>query len=62
MDALSLANITAKNLALYQQLVALNRSIKRPQIRTKDRLLWIILCLFWRTWQELLIVLKPENL
>ncbi len=37
-----IANLTAKNLALHQQLIVLNRSIKRPQIKTKDRLFWII--------------------
>jgi hypothetical protein len=42
-----IANLTAKNLALHQQLIVLNRSIKRPQIKTKDRLFWIILYLFW---------------
>ena len=56
-----IANFTAKNLALRQQLIVLNRSIKRPQIKTKDRLFWIILFLFWKNWQDSLIVLKPET-
>ncbi len=56
-----IANLTAKNLALYQQLIVLNRSIKRPQIKAKDRLFWIILYLFWKNWQDSLIVLKPET-
>ncbi len=56
-----IANLTAKNLALHQQLIVLNRSIKRPQIKTKDRLFWIILFLFWKNWQDSLIVLKPET-
>ncbi len=56
-----IANLTAKNLALHQQLIVLNRSIKRPQIKAKDRLFWIILYLFWKNWQDSLIVLKPET-
>lgn len=56
-----IANLTAKNLALRQQLIVFNRSIKRPQIKTKDRLFWIILYLFWKNWQNSLIVLKPET-
>ncbi len=56
-----IANLTAKNLALHQQLIVMNRSIKRPQIKTKDRLFWIILYLFWNSWQESFIVLKPET-
>ena len=35
-------NLTAKNLALHQQPIVLNRSVKRPQIKTKDSLFWII--------------------
>ena len=46
---------------MHQQLIVLNRSIKKPQIKTKDRLFWIILYLFWNSWQESLIVLKPET-
>ena len=56
------ANLNAKNLALHQQLIVLNRSIKRPQIKTKDRLFWIILYFFWNNWQDSLIVLKPETI
>jgi len=56
-----IANLTTKNLALQQQLIVMNRSIKRPQIKTKDRLFWIILYLFWNNWQNSLIVLKPET-
>jgi hypothetical protein len=59
-----IANLTlsAKNLALHQQLIVLNRSIKRPQIKTKDRLFWIILYLFWNNWQASLIILKPDTI
>ena len=56
-----IANLIAKNLALHKQLIVLNRSIKKPQIKTKDYLFWIILYLFWNNWQESLIVLKPET-
>ncbi len=57
---LSKCNLIA-NLALHHQLIVLNRSIKRSQIKTKDRLFWIFLYLFWNNWQESLIVLKPET-
>ena len=49
------------NLALRQQLAIWKRHKKRPQIRTKDRLFWIMLCRFWSNWQEPLIVVKPET-
>ena len=56
-----ISNLTAKNLALRQQLLILNRSIKRPQIKTKDRLFQIILFLFWKNWKNSLIDLRPER-
>ena len=40
---------------------SMKRPKKRPQIRTKDRLFWILLCRFWSNWQEALIIVKPET-
>jgi hypothetical protein len=54
-------DLALENLALRQQLAIWKRHMKRPQIRTKDRLFWIMLCRFWRNWQEPLIVVKPET-
>jgi hypothetical protein len=34
---------------------------KRLQIRTKDRLFWIMLCRFWSNWQQPLIIVKSET-
>ena len=39
----------------------MKRSIKRPQLRNRDRLFWILLSRFWSNWQEALIVVKPET-
>jgi hypothetical protein len=55
------SNLALENLALRQQLAILKRPKKRLQIRTKDRLFWIMLCRFWSNWQESLIVVKPET-
>ena len=55
------SDLALENLALRQQLAILKRHKKRPQIRTKDRLFWIMLCRFWSNWQEPLIVVKPET-
>ena len=55
------SDLALENLALRQQLAILKRYKKRPQIRTKDRLFWIMLCRFWSNWQEPLIVVKPET-
>jgi transposase InsO family protein len=55
------SDLALENLALRQQLAIWKRHKKRPQIRTKDRLFWIMLCRFWSNWQEPLIVVKPET-
>ena len=55
------SDLALENLALRQQLAILKRPKKRPQIRTKDRLFWIMLSRFWSNWQEPLIVVKPET-
>jgi hypothetical protein len=55
------SDLVLENLALRQQLAILKRPEKRPQIRTKDRLFWIMLCRLWSNWQEPLIVVKPET-
>ncbi len=41
-----IAYLTAKNLALHQQLIVLNRSIKRPQIKAKDHLFQLFIFSF----------------
>ena len=34
--------VALENLALRQQLAALTRTVKRPQLRKRDRLFWIL--------------------
>ena len=50
-----------ENLALRHHLAIWKGHKKRPQIRTKDRLFWIMLCRFWSNWREPLIIVKPET-
>ena len=57
-----ISNLTAENLALRQQLIVLNRSIKRPKFKAKDRLFWIMLFRFWGNWKDSLILVKPETI
>ena len=55
------SDLVLENLALRQQLAILKRHKKRPQIRTKDRLFWIMLCRFWSNWREALVIVKPDT-
>src|SRR5216684_4581374 len=53
--------VALENLALRQQLAALTRMVKRPELRTRDRLFWILLSKGWREWRTALIVVQPET-
>ncbi len=55
------SDLALENLAFRQQLAILKRPKKRPQIRTKDRLFWIILSRFWNNWREALVIVKPDT-
>ena len=53
--------VALENLALRQQLAVLTRTVKRPQLRTRDRLFWILLAKAWRDWRTALIVVQPDT-
>ena len=55
-------DLALENLALRQQVAIMKRSTKRPRLRDRDRLFWILLSRFWRNWKEQLIVVKPETI
>ncbi len=54
-------DLALENLALRQQLATMKRSAKRPQLRARDRLFWVILSRFWNNWREALVIVKPET-
>ena len=41
------ASLAAENLALRQQLAVYKQSVKRPELRPRDRLFWVWLSRFW---------------
>jgi len=53
--------VALENLALRQQLAALRRTVKRPQLRERDRIFWILLAMGWREWRTALIVVQPDT-
>ncbi|UCF93561.1 MAG: hypothetical protein JSW39_05200 [Desulfobacterales bacterium] len=55
------SDLALENLALRQQVTAMKRSIKRPQLRSRDRLLWVVLSRFWSNWREALVIVKPDT-
>lgn len=50
-----------ENLVLRQQLSIMKQSVKRPKIRKRDRVFWILLSRFWKDWRDALMVVKPET-
>ena len=54
-------DIVLENLALRQQLVVQQRSIKRPKIRNTDRIFWVWLLRIWNDWRSSLIIVKPPT-
>ncbi len=43
------------------QLDVVKRNAKRPRLKNRDRLIWIILARFWSDWRKPLILFKPET-
>ena len=54
------SDLVLENLALRQQVAAMKRSIKRPQIRNRDRFFWILLSRYWSNWRQALIIVKTD--
>ncbi len=48
-------------LALRHQLAVSERTSPRPNLRSADRLLWVILSRILPTWRDALIIVKPET-
>jgi putative transposase len=53
--------LAAEILALRQQLAVLNRTVKLPQLRRQDRFFWVMLSRLWKSWREVLVIVKPET-
>jgi hypothetical protein len=54
-------SLAAENLALRQQLAAMQRTGKRPRIRGKDRFFWVCLSRIWKGWESVLTIVQPET-
>ena len=50
--------LAAEILALRQQLTVLNRTVKRPPLRSRDRLFWVVLAKLWSGWREVLVIAR----
>ena len=55
------ASLALENLALRQQLAVLRRGVKRPRLRPRDRIFWVLLRRYCTDWRSHLILVKPET-
>ena len=54
-------SLVLENLALRHQIVVLQRSSKRPRLKMRDRVFWVLLSRIWSGWRESLSFVKPET-
>src|SRR5262245_540342 len=57
----SRSQLVAENLLLRQQLVVLNRSVKRPRFTRAERGLFVLLASRLERWRDALLIVKPET-
>src|SRR5438445_1336596 len=53
--------VRLQNLASREQLAGFKRAARRPQLRHRDRLFWLLLTNAWRDWRTALIVVHPDT-
>src|SRR5262249_61209809 len=53
--------LVLENVALRQQLAAMQRAQKRVPLNTCDRLFWIALAHGWRRWRSALLFVQPDT-
>src|SRR5215831_1418224 len=58
----SKSELLAEIVLLRQQLIILERQVKRPTFTRTDRLLLVLLARLVRSWQQALIIVQPETL
>src|SRR4030095_15665106 len=54
-------SLAAEILVLRQQLLVLNRSVKRPKLRRWDRFFLVFLSRLWKDWRDALVIVKPDT-
>jgi len=55
------AAAAVENLALRQQVAAFRHSVKRPKLRPRDRVFWVLLSKCWPEWRSALAIVQPET-
>ena len=56
------SELIAENALLRQQLIILQRQVKRPACTKMERVLLVLLARLVRTWQQALLIVQPDTL
>ena len=55
------ANLTAENIALRQQLIVFKRKQGRPKLKERDRLFWVVMSRIWPGWRSAILIVQPDT-
>src|SRR5215475_4008884 len=55
------AAVSLENVALRHQLSVLQRSVRRPRFRRRDRIFWLWLARLWSGWRASLVIVQPAT-
>lgn len=55
-------DLLLENLALRQQLLALQRRKPKPRLARIDRLFWVAVRRLWPKWKQALVIVTPETI
>ena len=58
---ISRLSLAVENLALRQQVAVYKHSVKRPKLRTGDRIFWVLLSRLWSNWRSALAIVQVRN-
>ena len=53
--------LLCSTLGLRQQLTVYNRKQRRPGLKNRDRLFWVLLSRLWSDWRSVLVIVKPDT-
>lgn len=58
---LARAAVAFENLALRQQVAVYKHTSKRPKLRPRDRIFWVLLSRLWPNWRSALAIVQPAT-
>jgi hypothetical protein len=57
----SKSELVLENMLLRQQVIVLQRQVKRPQLTRRDRTFFVLLSSRLRTWKQSLVIVQPDT-